>query len=224
MKLEEFIEKTKPHNYQNSAPPFEPMDRHLWESKQLYSVIDCLHDSCAVLDFGCGGNGTLQHTLFGHYPNSTYYGLDTDFISDDNYGFIENKNKSQNNVFFKSSNELDKVLPKVDCMVMGSVFTHLSLAKMKEILDRTLPFYDNGFQLGFTAFLADVFLFTGHGVYGPETYAYTILNINWFEDYCSKNDLTLTLHSYTQELVGVTIEAEVGTIKHQNFLTISKKE
>ena len=95
---------------------------------------------------------------------------------------------------------------------------------MKEILDRTLPFYDNGFQLGFTAFLADVFLFTGHGVYGPETYAYTILNINWFEDYCSKNDLTLTLHSYTQELVGVTIEAEVGTIKHQNFLTMSKKE
>ena len=93
-KLKEFIEKTSPHNYPNSAPPIEPADRHLWESKQLYSVIDCLHDSCVVLDFGCGGHGTLQHTLFNHYPNSIYYGLDTDFISHDNYGFIDNKNKS----------------------------------------------------------------------------------------------------------------------------------
>lgn len=223
MKLEEFIKKAKPHNYQNSAPPFEPVDRYLWESKQLYSVIDCLHDNCVVLDFGCGGNGTLQHTLFSHYPNSTYYGLDTDFLSDDNYGFEENKNKSQNNVFFKSSNELEEVLPKVDCMVMGSVFTHLSLSKMEEILNKTLPFYGDGFRLGLTAFLGDMCLFVGHGVYGPETYEYTVLDINWFKDYCSKNDLTLTLHSYKQDLVGFTIETEVGEFKHQNFLTISKK-
>ena len=67
-KLKEFIEKTSPHNYPNSAPPIEPADRHLWESKQLYSVIDCLHDSCVVLDFG--GNKTATNGTFTvSYPN-----------------------------------------------------------------------------------------------------------------------------------------------------------
>ena len=139
-----------------------------------------------VLDFGCGGHGTLQHTLFNHYPNSIYYGLDTDFVSHDNYGFIDNKNKSQNNIFFKNIDKLDEVLPKVDCMIMGSVFTHLSISKIEEILDKTLPFYKNGFQLGFTAFMGDKFSFVGEGPYGPDTYTYTILDYNWFKEYCFK--------------------------------------
>ena len=219
MKLKEFIEKTSPHNYSNSAPPIEPADRHLWESKQLYSVIDCLHDSCVVLDFGCGGHGTLQHTLFNHYPNSIYYGLDTDFVSHDNYGFIDNKNKSQNNIFFKNIDKLDEVLPKVDCMIMGSVFTHLSISKIEEILDKTLPFYKNGFQLGFTAFMGDKFSFVGEGPYGPDTYTYTILDYNWFKEYCFKNNLTLIFHSYRQDLAGFQVE----NFKHQDFITIKNK-
>jgi hypothetical protein len=219
MTLKEFITKVEPHNYSNSAPPFGKVDRHLWESKQLYSVIDCLHDNCTVLDFGCGGNGTLQHTLFSHYPNATYYGLDTDFVSVDNKGFLENKNKSKSNVYFKSSEELDEVLPKVDCMVMGSVFTHLSISKMEEILNKTLPHYDRGFQLGFTAFMSNYFSFVTPNVYGPETYGYTILDFKWFKDYCLKNGLTIVYHPYKQNL-----KFKISNFNYQAFLTIKKKD
>ena len=46
MELNEFLNKVKPHTYQNSAPPFDIESRHLWESMQLFSVIDCLNDNC----------------------------------------------------------------------------------------------------------------------------------------------------------------------------------
>ena len=38
---------------------------------------------------------------------------------------------------------------------MGSVFTHLGLNEAIKVLDKTLPYYDKGFQLCFTAFLGD---------------------------------------------------------------------
>jgi hypothetical protein len=40
MNLEEFITKVTPHGKQNSAPPHDINDRHLWESLQLFSVKD----------------------------------------------------------------------------------------------------------------------------------------------------------------------------------------
>jgi hypothetical protein len=67
MKLNEFVEKVKPHKHHNAAPPFDEKSRHLWESMQLFSVIDRLSEDCSILDYGCGGKGTLQHTLFSHY-------------------------------------------------------------------------------------------------------------------------------------------------------------
>ena len=125
MELEEFVSKVKPHGRDNVAPPNDPIGRHLWESKQLYSVFDCLHSNCSVLDYGCGGKGTLQYTLFNHFPNAKYYGLDvnnTEF--DDNIGFSI---KDNGNSHFRDISELSNILPKVDCMVLGSVFTHLKV-------------------------------------------------------------------------------------------------
>lgn len=222
MDLDQFINKVKPHNKQNSAPPFEKNERHLWESLQLFTIKDCLKDGCSILDYGCGGKGTLQHTLFSHYPNSKYYGLDIDHEGVDNKGFNENKLLNEQSVYFGNINELEKILPKVDAMVMGSVFTHLSLSKMKEVLDKTLPHYERGFQLGFTAFIGSEFSFNGENAYGndPDTWSWTVIKFEWFEEYCKKNNLQITLHPYffTTPFTLPTSDR----IDKQSFMTIKK--
>lgn len=223
MELNEFINKFEPHGFQNSAPPFDANQRHFWESLQLYSIKDCLKDNCSILDYGCGGNGTLRHTLFKHCPNSKYYGLDIKLEGVDNLGFNNNIKKIENNTYFGYVNELNNVLHKVDGMVMGSVFTHLSLDKMTEILDMTLPHYERGFQLGFTSFLGNDFKFHGNRAYGndPDTWNWTIIKYSWYEEYCDKNNLDIILHPYYYTTPFTLPTSE--KINKQNFITIKKR-
>ena len=217
MELEEFINKVKPHGKNNSAPPNDPIARHLWESKQLYSVFDCLHPSCSVLDYGCGGKGTLQYTLFNHFPNAKYYGLDTNNIRfDDNIGF---KVKNYDNVYFKDISELSTTLPKVDCMLLGSVFTHLGLKEIENVLNKTLPYYDKGFQLGFTTFLGDKIKTHVNNQHVPYDYYWiVVLTKEWIKNYCDKHDLTFIIQPYVFEL---DHQIPLG-LTYQNFITIKK--
>jgi SAM-dependent methyltransferase len=223
MELNQFINKVKPHGVHNSAPPHDIKQRHFWESLQLFSIENCLNDYCSVLDYGCGGGGTLQHTLFNHYPNAKYYGLDIEFEGIDNKGFSGNKIKNNNNIYFGYIDEIENILPKVDGMVMGSVFTHLSLNKMEEILNKTLPHYERGFELGFTSFLGDDFQFYGSHAYGndPDTWEFTIIKYSWYEEYCEKNNLEIILHPYFYT-TPFTLPNSNG-INKQNFITIKKR-
>jgi hypothetical protein len=217
MELEEFINKVKPHGKNNSAPPNDPIARHLWESKQLYSVFDCLHPSCSVLDYGCGGKGTLQYTLFNHFPNAKYYGLDTNNIRfDDNVGF---KVKNYDNVYFRDISELSTTLPKVDCMLLGSVFTHLGLKEIENVLNKTLPYYDKGFQLGFTTFLGDKIKTHVKNQHVPYDYYWiVVLTKEWIKNYCDKHDLTFIIQPYVFKL---DHQIPLG-LTYQNFITIKK--
>lgn len=222
MVLNEFINKVPPHGKQNSAPPHNAESRHLWESLQLFSVKDCLKDNCSILDYGCGGKGTLQYTLFNHYPNAKYYGLDIEHEDVDNLGFNECKSTNNDNIYFGNISELEHILPKVDAMVMGSVFTHLSLSKMVEVLDKTLPHYERGFQLGFTAFIGSDFVFHGSHAYGnnPDTWSWTILKFDWFKDYCDKHNLQIVYHPYFYPLPELP---NSNGVNKQSFMTIKKK-
>jgi len=215
MDLNTFISSVEPHGVSNSAPPKSPVKRHEWESKLLYSVYDCLGNDCCVLDYGCGSNGTLQHTLFNYFPNSTYYGLD--LVGDnfeDSKGFKERK---ENNVHLLDIKHLDDVLPKADCMILGSVFTHLGLNEIRNILDKTLPYYDKGFQLGFSTFLGKAIT----QYYKSDNYDYwwiVVLTIKWIQQYCDQHNLNFIVHDFKFDLdhtipLGLT---------YQNFITISK--
>jgi hypothetical protein len=77
--------------------------------------------------------GALRHTLFGHFPLARYYGLDISDENVDNKGFRDAKSLA-GTAYFGSIDELPTLLPIVDGMIMGSVFTHLSLRKMTQIL------------------------------------------------------------------------------------------
>ena len=219
MTLEEFTNKVEPHRISSTAPPTDPELRHSWESKQLYSVKDCLGENCSVLDYGCGGQGTLQYTLFNHYPNAKYYGLDLkDQTYFDNQGF---KTFSEGNTYFGDISELEDILPKVDCMVLGSVFTHLGLEEIKSVLDKTLPHYERGFQLSFTSFISNNYTFYHSETYDPNPYYWiVILKLEWFQKYCEKHGLEVILHPYAHEL---DHPLPIHNLTHQNFLTIKKK-
>jgi len=216
MELEEFINKVEPHGKGNMAPPKDSIARHLWESKQLYSVIDCLHPNCSVLDYGCGGDGTLQYTLFNHFPNAKYYGLDVSTISYyDNTGF---EIKDEGNSKFRDVSELPNILPKVDCMVLGSVFTHLELNSITKVLDETLPYYDNGFKLGFTAFLGESIIYYDKNL-KFDYWWIVVLTIDWIKKYCDKHGLNFIVQPYIFEL---DHKIPLG-LTYQNFITIFKK-
>jgi SAM-dependent methyltransferase len=223
MEFDEFLARVKPHTHQNPAPPFDIESRHLWESMQLFSVIDCLTADCSILDYGCGGMGTLQYTLFNHYPNAKYYGLDIDYEGPDNAGFNETRllNNSGNS-YFGYINELENILPKVNAMIMGSVFTHLSLSKMTEVLDKLLPHFERGLQLGFTSFLGSEFTFHGAYAYGndPDTWNWTIIRFDWYKKYCDNHNLQIILHPFFYE-TPFTLP-DIDKSNKQRFITIKK--
>lgn len=223
MNVNEFINKVSPHGMKNAAPPFDSGQRHLWESMQLFSVVDCLNDTCSILDYGCGGSGTLQYTLFNHFPNAKYYGLDIEQEGPDNKGFNQNKTSNSDKIYFGYINELEDILPKVDAMIMGSVFTHLSLSKMTDVLDKTLPHYERGFQLGFTSFLGSKFQFHGSHAYGnnPDTFNWTIIEFEWYKEYCDKHNLEIVLHPYFYK-TPFTLP-DIDRSNQQRFMTIRKK-
>lgn len=217
MYVENFINKVLPHGKNNSAPPNDPFKRHEWESKLLYTVKDILNDDCKIIDYGCGGKATLRHTLKNHYKNSTYYGLDIEYNTGDNDGFHSLEHNSSE--FFYNIDKLDEVLPKSDGMVLGSVFTHLGFEVIKNILDKTLPHYDRGFQLGFSAFFgSDNKTFNPH----PEIEDYywvVVIGLEWMSDYCERNGLQLVVNPYVFKLDHTV---PIDGINFQSFATIRK--
>jgi hypothetical protein len=217
MNIENFINKVLPHGKNNSAPPNNPIRRHEWESKLLYTIKDVLKEECKIIDYGCGGSATLRHTLRKHCVNSTYYGLDITDIIDDNKGF--DKLVSQKNEMFYNIDKLDVILPQVDGMVLGSVFTHLGFETIKNILDKTLSHYERGFQLGFSTFFGcENKTYSKHHTM-EDYYWVVVIGIEWISDYCEKNGLQLIINPFRFEL-DHTLPMEY--IRYQSFATIKK--
>jgi SAM-dependent methyltransferase len=184
----------------------------------LWSVKERLHAECGILDYGCGG-GTLRHTLFGHFPLARYYGLDISDENVDNKGFRDAKSLA-GTAYFGSIDELPTLLPIVDGMIMGSVFTHLSLRKMTQILDICMPRFSKPFSLCITAFLGRDFRFSGPFAYrnDPETFAYTIIKYDWFLEYCNKRNLQIVLHPFFFTTPFILPAPDL--ISRQSFITI----
>ena len=179
--LKEFLSKSTPHNLNNGHPPTNPNERYDWESKLLYSVNGKLKDDCVLLDYGCGANGTLKTSLFNRYPNSKYYGLDIRKFTDPegdkiNLGHI---------------NDLEKTLSNVDCVVAGSIFSHLSWGGIESVLDKLKPLFDKGGEFGFTSIISDKYELLYPNWYGvnSDTYGMSIITEKQYHDYCNKNDL-----------------------------------
>jgi len=215
MELKDFLEKVNPHKITNGAPPWDFNKRHEWESKQLYTVFEKLSNHSHILDYGCGSNGTLRHTLFNHYPYSNYYGLEIRNNHSDNDGFTKYE---KDNVYFGYDDELELILGKIDAMILGSVFTHLTTEKIEEILDKTLPYYDRGFQIGFSFFESEEIIYYRNNEYSSESFWIVTLTKDFLHNYCDKNNLKLVIHDFVQEL---DHKIDLG-LTYQSFATIKR--
>lgn len=191
LSLEEFINNSNPHTEKNSAPPYSHADRHRWESMTLYSVKDKLKNDVKLIDYGCGNPGTLKISLCNRCPESKYYGLDImhsaenkDFDSAQYIGHISN---------------LDHIINKVDCMVAGSVLTHLVWEDAVKILDKCKPLFENGGEFGFSVFKGD-----SYNLYSkdPSALYYHVveLPVEYLENYCKDNNLKLKLLDFYFEM------------------------
>lgn len=208
--LEDFINQFSPHDIANGPhPPSSGKERHDWESKLLFSVYNKLDDKCRLLDYGCGTIGTLQHTLFKRYPNATYCGLDVK----GKRGF--NK-KSTDNVYMGTIDELPEKLKEVDCVVAGSVFSHLPWESIKDVLNKLKPFFENGGEFGFTTILNKEYKLIGHDHYGPNTYGMAILTKKHYQEYCDQNDLVFEVLPFNHSL------GPNNPYKEQSYCNIKK--
>lgn len=205
--LKEFINKIPPHNINNGHPPNSGEERHDWESKLLFSVYNKLNDKCSVLDYGCGSKGTLQYNLFSRYPDAKYYGLD-----------IKGKFpiKSNSNVYMGLIEELPEKSKEVDCIVAGSVFSHLSWEGIKNVLDKLDLFFKNGGEFGFTTILNSKYELLYPDYYGKDTYGMAILTKDQYQKYCDDNNLTFEVLSFSYPLLN-------SPYKKQTYCNIKKK-
>jgi len=188
MNLESFINNAKPHKFPmvpEDSPPHDPVKRHEWESKILYSVINSLSDNNSLLDYGCG-YGSMKFSLKNRYPNMEYIGLDK-YVNKFAFPFVGDLSL------------LDEALERVDCIVAGSVFTHLSWGSIENILDKFERFFERGGEFGFTIFLTDKYDMELDNQFAKiEGYSSDVIEqtIEQYESYCKKNNLKFSLLPY----------------------------
>jgi len=218
--LESFIENSKSHDYRNGTiMPHNKHNRHDWESKILYSVIDSLSEDNCILDYGCGPVATLRYSLYDRFPKMKYIGID-----------IQKPNPN-NNIFSDQNYEvgelhlLDKSIEESDCIVAASVFTHLNWPTIEKFLDKLESFFEKGGEFGFTIFLGDEYTLSKEPYYysavKENSYHFVKTTVEQYETYCEKNNLQFTLLPYSYEL-----DHRIGdsNLTHQNYCNIRRKK
>jgi len=222
MSLEEFINNSKPHEFKNSAPPSNSIARHQWESMLLYSVKNKLKNDVKIIDYGSGFPGTLKRSLYARYPNATYYGLDIE-LKDLNL----DKDFLTDKCYVGNISSLDTLINKVDCVIAGSVLTHLSWEESLKFLNKLGPLFNNGGELGFSFFKGDTYNTYVkvpqdlHGSMFDEFYHVVELPIKYIEDYCKDKKLKLDFLDFSFNL-DHHIEYENKIFDKQYFCNIKQ--
>lgn len=211
MELRQFIDMCPFHGKSNIHPPSDPHKRHEWESKILYSVIDCLKDGNHILDYGCGRNATMKFSVMNRFPNMIYTGLDP-----------KQPENAYNLDGVGDFTNLEKALEEADCIVAGSVFTHLDWDSIEMTLDSFEPVFNRGGEFGFTIFEGERYETYGRGYHKePNTFHVSITTVEQYKTYCDSKGLAFTLLPYVYDvchpLPGYSGDA------YQSFCNIKKR-
>lgn len=218
--LEEFINLTEPHQLINSCPPSSSEERHKWESMLLYSIKNKLKEDVILIDYGSGEPGTLKANLKKRYKRSRCYSLDIEREG------LE-KDEFDKDCYIGNINFLEKIINKVDCIVAGSVLTHLSWEQIVLLLDKLSPLFSQGGEFGFSFFNGKNYnLYSKidkdlHGKTLPGFYHVVELPIEFLENYCQEKRLKLDLLDYSFDL-DHHIVYDGKTFARQSFCNIKK--
>lgn len=165
----------------------------IWSTAQLTPLEGVFKEGLKILDYGCG-NGRLFNFISGRLKDFTYYGVEHP-DSDGNIEIPKSLFGRDNrfNVDYIDSPFETKAINKVDCVVLGSIFTHLRFSEFERVCDKFKPILERSGVIVFSVFIADMYIVEGvGGAYGvKECYGRVFYTMEQLRDYCKKNDLKI---------------------------------
>jgi len=124
----------------------------------LEPVRDLFKEGVSILDYGCGA-GILANFISERLKDYTYYGLEINSEHGIERLDIAKKYLTDNRNYFGLINEdLTSVLKnKIDCVVLISIFTHLKIDAVKDIIFNLKPLFETNKEakIIFSCFIAE---------------------------------------------------------------------
>jgi hypothetical protein len=159
---------------------------------------DKFNDGFSVLDYGCGA-GILSNFISERLYNFTYYGLEPNSPHGLERINIGKSLFNDERVFLGFINDdLDYCISKkIDSIILISVFTHLLIGDVVNILDNLIKVFDknSSCDIVFSCFTSD---FDRTENFQPHIwerfYGVSYIKESDLMDYCEKNNLVLNKH------------------------------
>jgi hypothetical protein len=164
----------------------------------LDAVKDKFVENFSILDYGCGA-GILINPISERLTNFTYYGLEP--INGDGPSRIklgkESFIDSRVQFGFIESDYDDVIKNKLDCVILISIFTHLTIEDIYLTLDKLIKVFEvnPNSTIVFSCFISDERVLVNHlpNIW-ERFYGESYIMINDLKTYCNKNNLKLIKH------------------------------
>jgi len=191
--------KVIPARYPEIRPNFKmkgwgaenPQKSNIWMSAQINPLEDKFKEGLKLLDYGCG-NGRISNFLSGRLKDYTYYGVEPDGSA--GLSIAKEYFSNPKHHFDLIGSEIEKeALENVDCIVLGSIFTHLKIEDFEIVMEKFKNSLLRGCDVVFSMFIGDEYWIRGEGgCYGIENcYALVIYTMDQLENFCKDNNYIL---------------------------------
>lgn len=164
---------------------------NVWMSTLIEPLEDKFCEGMKILDYGCG-NGRISNFLSGRLRNYTYYGVEPQ--GQPGIDVAKQKFSDPRHYFGYIDSDLEKkALAEINCIILGSIFTHLRFDDFEKIMDKFKESIKRGAVVSFSVFIDDKYFEEGGGgAYGiPNCYGRVYYTEKQLINWCEKNNYKL---------------------------------
>jgi 2-polyprenyl-3-methyl-5-hydroxy-6-metoxy-1,4-benzoquinol methylase len=163
---------------------------NVWMSSLIEPLEDKFCEGMKLLDYGCG-NGRISNFLSGRLRDYTYYGIEPQGQPGIDIA-KQTFNDSRHHFGYIGTDLETKALSEVDCIILGSIFTHLSFNDFKSIMEKFKNSIMKGAVVSFSIFTDTEYKEIGRGAYGlSDCYNLVYYTEKQLNDWVSENNYTL---------------------------------
>lgn len=157
----------------------------------LSPVEDLFNDGFSIIDYGCGA-GILSNFISSRLKYFNYVGLEPNNQHGNERLSIAKRLINDNRVRFGYVDDISDYEENFDCIIMISVFTHLTIEKIYSILDDLKPKIKNGSKLIFSCFISDRYeLLIPQPSIAKNFYGVSKITIDQLNKYVDDNELKI---------------------------------